>query len=230
LAVPAALHHVPHGRTSWTRRVMRTLLTLVGASAMYGFSIGAVHSVRFALRNLIKFPLLLLVTACVCWVAYVLAARALCPDLRSSAVLVSVLRIFADTSRLLAGLAPVMLFLAVVLERADDGGLNDYPVFLALNVLIIAGCGALALLRRTRAIAARHRLSASRAGAITTTWMLLSLLVGSQWSWYLRPFCGVATVDAPFMLGAEPDFRGATNFYQAVYQVFDPPPSPARSP
>jgi hypothetical protein len=47
--------------------------------------------------------------------------------------------------------------------------------------------------------------------------------VGSQWSWYLRPFCGVATVNAPFMLGAEPDFRGATNFYQAVYQIFAAP-------
>ena len=116
-----------------------------------------------------------------------------------------------------------MLFLACALQRADESGLHDYPLFLAINVLAIAACGSLALFRRTRAIAAQHKLSGRRASAITTAWMLLSLLVGSQWSWYLRPFCGVATVDAPFLLGTEPDFRGATNFYQAVYQIFVTP-------
>lgn len=201
----------------------RRLLTLVGASAIYGFSIGTVHSLVFALRNLIKFPLLLLVTAVVCCLAYTLAARALCQDLGFRAVLRAVLTIFTDTSVLLAGVAPVMLFLAFALKRADESGLHDYPLFLALNVLAIAACGSLALFRRTRAIAAQHTLSGPRASAITATWMLLSLLVGSQWSWYLRPFCGVATVNAPFMLGAEPDFRGATNFYQAVYQIFAAP-------
>lgn len=197
----------------------RQLLTLMGASAIYGFSMGAVHSLVFALRNLIKFPLLLVVTALVCSLAYTLAARALCPSLRFRAVLRAVLCIFSDTSVLLAALAPVMLFLALVLDRADESGLHDYPLYLAINVLALAACGSLALYRRTRAIAAHHELSGARASTITAVWMLLSLLVGSQWSWYLRPFCGVATVDAPFVLGAEPDFRGATNFYQAVYQI-----------
>lgn len=203
--------------------MMRQLLALAGASAIYGFSIGSVHSLAFALRNLLKFPLLLLVTALVCSLACTLAARALCPSLGFRAVLRAVIAIFADTSLLLAALAPVMLFLALVLERADASGLNDYPLFLTLNVLAIAGCGSMALVRRTRAIAAQHKLSGRRASTITAVWMLLSLLVGSQWSWYLRPFCGVATVDAPFILGAEPDFRGATNFYQAVYQIFQAP-------
>ncbi|MFK8001707.1 MAG: hypothetical protein AB8H86_19085 [Polyangiales bacterium] len=205
--------------------MIRQLLMLAGASAIYGFSIGSVHSLVFALRNLIKFPLLLLVTALVCSLACTLAARALCPSLGFRAVLRAVLAIFADTSLLLAALAPVMLFLTFALERADENGLHDYPLFLALNVLAIACSGALALFRRTRTLAAEHRLSARRASTITAVWMLLSLLVGSQWSWYLRPFCGVATVDAPFMLGAEPDFRGATNFYQAVYQIFAAPES-----
>ena len=201
----------------------RQLLTLAGASAIYGFSIGAVHSLVFALRNLIKFPLLLLVTAIVCCLGCALAARALCPSLGFRAVLRAVLAIFTDASVLLAALAPLMLFLALALERADESGLRDYPLFLAINVVAIAGCGSLALFKRTRAIAAQHNLSGQRASAITAAWMLLSLLVGSQWSWYLRPFCGVATVSAPFMLGTEPDFRGATNFYQAVYQIFAAP-------
>ena len=201
----------------------RTFVRLVVASAIYGFSIGAMHSLEFALRNLIKFPLLLLVTSLVCSLANALTARALCPSLGFRVVSRSVLSIFADTSVLLASVAPAMLFLALVLERPDEAGLNDYPIFLAINVVTIAGCGSLALLRRTRALAARYRITSSRAATITAAWMLVCLLVGSQWSWYLRPFCGVATVDAPFMLGSEPDFRGATNFYQALYQLFDPP-------
>ncbi len=197
----------------------RQVLTLAGASAIYGFSIGAVHSLVFALRNLIKFPLLLLVTAAVCAIGYSIVARALCRSLGFHVVLRAVLAIFSDTSVLLAAVAPVMLFLALALERADESGLRDYPLFLAINVVAIASCGSLALVRRTRALAAQHELTGARASAITAAWMLMSLLVGSQWSWYLRPFCGVATVNAPFMLGDEPDFRGATNFYQAVYQV-----------
>ena len=42
-------------------RVGKALL----ASAAYGFAIGAVHSWRYAAHNLVKFPLLLVVTALV---------------------------------------------------------------------------------------------------------------------------------------------------------------------
>jgi hypothetical protein len=70
----------------------------------------------------------------------------------------------------------------------------------------------------------RFNLSVRRSTIIIGAWLALSLLVGSQWAWYLRPFCGVATIDAPFFLGTEPDFQGATDFFQAVYYLFDPPP------
>ena len=36
----------------------RDLVTLLLASALYGFSIGCVHSARFGLHDIIKFPLL----------------------------------------------------------------------------------------------------------------------------------------------------------------------------
>jgi hypothetical protein len=35
----------------------------------------------------------------------------------------------------------------------------------------------------------------------------------------------VAYVDAPFMLGSEPDFRGATSFYEALFHLIEPPGS-----
>ena len=40
----------------------RDIATLLLASALYGFSIGCVHSTRFGLHNIIKFPLLFLIT------------------------------------------------------------------------------------------------------------------------------------------------------------------------
>ena len=60
-------------------------------------------------------------------------------------------------------------------------------------------------------------------------WVLLSLLAGGQAAWYLRPFFGVASIDGRatrFCLGTTPDYRGATNFYEAVYHLLRPPPLP----
>ena len=53
-------------------------------------------------------------------------------------------------------------------------------------------------------------------------WLALSLLVGGQAAWTLRPFFGVRSIPADqtrFFLGSSPDYRGSTNFYEAVYDV-----------
>ena len=47
----------------------------------------------------------------------------------------------------------------------------------------------------------------------------------------MRPFFGYPAsrgYDSPFLLGAQPDVRGATNFYEAVLQVYTVPRLPAR--
>jgi hypothetical protein len=202
---------------------VKALLTLVACSAGYGFAIGSVHSLRFALRNLIKFPLLLLGTALVCGLANFLAVRALTRQLDFVAVQARVLEVGRDASLLLASLAPAMWFLAHALERADGRGLRDYPVFLALNVLAVAASGTLAVRRQVVLLEQRDGLPRGHGLSILAAWIALTLLVGAQWSWYLRPFCGVATVDAPFVLGTAPDFRGATSFYEALYHLVRPP-------
>jgi hypothetical protein len=63
----------------------------------------------------------------------------------------------------------------------------------------------------------------ARGVVLVGAWLAASLFVGAQTSWYLRPFCGVAYVDTPFMLGTEPDFRGATSFYEALFHLIEPP-------
>ena len=61
-------------------------------------------------------------------------------------------------------------------------------MFLGLNVFFIAAAGALALLRQVRALARYHPWPLSRRVLTVGGWLALSLLVGGQVAWTLRPF------------------------------------------
>ena len=89
---------------------------------------------------------------------------------------------------------------------------------------LIALSGSLALLRQCQRLVVEHGVPLGRGVLLVAAWLAASLFVGAQASWYMRPFCGVRGVDAPFMLGAAPDFRGATSFYEALFHVLRPPP------
>jgi len=195
------------------------------AAAAYGYSIGVWHSARYGARNLVKFPLLLLVTTAVCALACFLTARLLTPKLAFRDVQNLVLRLYAAASVLLASLAPVNLFLAATLVRpASHGALNDYPLFLGLNVAFIAVSGSLALVKQASELLHRHRLGPWTSASLICAWLALALAVGAQWAWYLRPFFGISAPGIQgFCLGTQPDFRGATSFYEAVYHLVVPP-------
>ena len=201
----------------------RDIATLVLASALYGFSIGSVHSARFGLHDVLKFPLLFLVTGAACAVAYFLFARLIggarfpFADVQRLAM-----RLYRDAALLLAAFAPLNLFLAWTIVPPDATSLHEYPLFLALNVFFIAAAGALALVRQVRALARYHPWPLSRRLVTVTGWLALSLAVGGQAAWTLRPFFGVRSIpgaETRFFLGSSPDYRGSTNFYEAVYDV-----------
>src|SRR5262245_30431147 len=107
----------------------RDLATLLLASALYGFSIGCVHSVRFGLHDVIKFPLLFLITGAACAVAYFLFA-CLIGGFRFRFVDVQrlAMRLYRDAALLLAALAPANLFLARTIVPPDQTSLHDLPV------------------------------------------------------------------------------------------------------
>ena len=206
----------------------RDVATLLLASALYGVSIGCVHSVRFGLHNLLKFPLLFLITGAACAVAYFLFA-CLIGGFRFRFVDVQrlAMRLYRDAALLLAALAPANWFLARTLVPPDGVSLHEYPMFLGLNVCFIAIAGALALVRQVRALARYHPWPLSRRLTLVSGWLALSLLVGGQAAWTLRPFFGVRSIPADqtrFFLGSSPDYRGATNFYEAVRDVITRPP------
>ena len=75
---------------------------------------------------------------------------------------------------------------------ADGTSLHEYPMFLGLNVYFIAVAGMLALIPQVRALARYHPWSLSRRLTLVSGWLALSLLVGGQAAWTLRPFFGCA--------------------------------------
>lgn len=205
--------------------MIRRICVLILSAAIYGFSIGYVHSLTFAVRNLAKFPLLMIVTALVCAPFYLILARFLSTGLSFGDVRKVVMGLMQDLSVLLASLSPICLFLALTIEKPVENDLRDYPFFLGFNVGIIAVCGCLSLVKHGLLLGHSAQ-KPSRIKIVLLFWMSVSLVVGGQWAWYLRPFFGVSTISAestPFCLGTEPDFRGARSFFEAVYHIVRPP-------
>jgi len=210
----------------------RKLLLLVPCAALYGLALGSAHSWLYAARDVVKFPLLIAMVSVVCAVANWIAAKALGAALSMRAVLEAVLGAFADTSILLASLAPAVLFVGLVLRHGDDGWLGEYYLFFALNVVLVAIAGGLALVRGTRSLCAAAGLPLRTSVRVVAAWVVLALFVGGQAAFWLRPFFGLPATRGntpPFCLGSTPDVRGATNFYEMVLITLERAPLPERA-
>lgn len=199
----------------------RPLLELLAGAALYGFAAGFGHDLHYACRDVVKFPLLLLLTAGVGAVSAWLVALLLQLRLDFMATQRLAFALFRDVAVLLGSLAPIVFFLACVGRRDDGDPRGEYDLFLGSNMTAIALCGTLALLRQVRRLSAAGTVSRHRARAIAILWLALWLLVGGQGAFWMRPFFGYPAtrgVQAPWFLGEEPDLRGATNFFEAVAQ------------
>lgn len=209
--------------------MLRSLLMVAAGAGLYGFAVGSAHSWLYALRNLVKFPMIIVGTGLVCGLAYTLVGRALVPGLAPRRVADLVATLFRDLSILLASLAPPTFLVGYALAVTDDARVGGYGMFLGLNVTFIAGCGVLALLRQTGRLLLESGTHRGRARLVIASWLALTLLIGGQFAWYLRPVFGLPASrggSPPFALGATPDVRGATNFYEGVWQIVSDPPLP----
>lgn len=209
--------------------MIRSILAAWAALAVYGFALGIAHSETYALRNVLKFPLLVTVTAVVCSLSWWILARAAGAPFSFVTVQRTAWRMFRDLGFLLASLSPVVLFFALVMRATDDGRLGEYDKFLALNIVLIAASGIVAVARGARTLLKEHGLEPLRAGIVLIAWLAVSATVGGQAAFFMRPFFGFPATrggDPPFFLGSAPDLRGATNFFEAVQQTIQRPPLP----
>jgi uncharacterized membrane protein len=195
-------------------------------SSIYGFTAGAVYGPVLACYNLIKFPALILITGITCSIAYYVFSKLITQKLSFSDIQLFSINMFYDISLLLFALSPISMFFALTFKKADETGLHEYPLCVGIHVLIIAVCGSTSLVMRARDLISRHNLSKLSGTMIVTAWLSISLFLGAQASWYLRPWFGITAIpeEVPYILGSKPDFRGATNFYDAVLNLFNPPP------
>jgi len=202
------------------RDALRSAALLVGGAACYGAAIGACKNTTYAWRSAVKFPLLLVGTTAICGLACFVLARFLGAQLPFAAVQRSTLRLCRALAVMLASLSPVSLFLGRSMTSPSRDDLGGYPGFVAINVLFVATAGAVALALQASALLAEHGVPRRRAFAVTGAWLVLSLLVGGQLAFWLRPFFGIASLTGapPFVLGDEPTVTGARNFYEVVWQ------------
>ncbi|HEX5051685.1 MAG TPA: hypothetical protein VFZ65_07940 [Planctomycetota bacterium] len=207
---------------SWLRgtSVVGSVLATVLGGAAYGFCIGCSKNLLYGARSAIKVPMLLLGTACLCALAYHMFARLCGVGLPFAAVQRASLLVFRTVAVLLASLAPVSLFLGRTMVRPEGLSLGGYPGFVGVNMCFLAAAGSVALLLQARLLFAEHAVPAPRARFVVGCWLALSLLVGGQLAFYLRPFFGIASLtgEPPLWLGAEPTATGARNFYEIVWQ------------
>jgi hypothetical protein len=204
---------------------VKTPLTILLASAIYGFSGGSIDGWHGAVRSLVKFPLLIFLISVLCSLAWWLTARFLACRLSLCATIASTLQAFADASLMLVALAPVNLFLSQTMVYPNQ--IYEYPLFLGLNIVFVATCGTAAVIRQVWLMQKTQHIPLRRTLAVAAAWLAIGLFVGGQCSWYLCPFYGNRAAEPmPFILGTQPDSRGATSFYEGVYNLFRPLPLP----
>ena len=170
--------------------MLRPLLLLILGTAVYGFSLGSAHSWLYAQRNLIKLPLLILGTGLVCGAGYRVVAAFIGANLKGRDVADLVLTLFQDLGILLASLSPPTFFYGRVLVATDDSRLGEYGLFLGLNVGFVAICGILALLRQSHLLFESAGIGRARSRVLVIAWLAMTLFVGGQGAFYLRPIFG----------------------------------------
>ena len=202
------------------RSCLQSFAVSAACAAAYGFAIGAGKNFTYAWRSAVKFPLLLLGTAACCSLAWFVTARFLGVTLRFMEVQQRSWALFRTVAALLASLAPVAWFLGRSMAAPDVRDLGGYPDFVGTNMVFVAASGCVALLLQVGSLAQSRELTRGRATAVAAAWLALSLLVGGQLAFWLRPFFGIASLTGapPFLLGDEPTVTGARNFYEVVWQ------------
>jgi len=182
--------------------VASSIATIVVGAGAYGIAFGAWRAPEQAVYSALKLPLLFLaVTACTIGLGAILALL-LRARLSVAQTTVCMLLSFAVTSALLGAMAPIALLVSVAMPPPDPAALGlaaDDPraapsmavaqALLLLHVFVIAAAGT-AGVARVRALLLRLGNDEAVTRRVLVAWLAAQFFVGTQLSWFLRPFFG----------------------------------------
>lgn len=179
--------------------------------AMYGFTVGAWRAPVMGAYVALKMPLLILLTLGCNALLNGLLGMLLHSSIGFRQSLMALLWAFATAAVLLASLSPVTLGLAWNAPRPDAvNAASAHAGYLLSHTLLIAAVGIFSNIHL-------HRLlhGAGGKGSLPTlfSWLAGNGLLGSQFSWILRPFFGSPQLEVAFL---RPNaFEGT--FHEAVW-------------
>ena len=191
-----------------------SLIILIGAG-LYGATLGLWRGTLQAFYTAIKFPLVILLTCVGNGAINGMLAQILGSGLSFRQTAVAILMSFAIAAIILAGFAPLTLFVwfnAPPLE--SKGAILGHSIMLLTHVFVIALAGVIAN-RRLLGLLRKMSGSDKVARAVLFSWLAGNLFLGAQIAWTLRPFIGSPRLVIEF-LRSDP-LRG--NFYEAVWRA-----------
>jgi hypothetical protein len=176
--------------------------TLVAGAGAYGIAFGFWRAPAQAVYSAVKLPLLFLaVAACTIGLGAMLALL-LRARLSLAQTAVCILLSFAVTSALLGAVAPIALLVSVTVPPPDPAALGLLPddpraapsmavarALLLVHVFVVASAGT-AGVARVRALLLRLGNDEAVTRRVQVAWIASQFFVGTQLSWFLRPFFG----------------------------------------
>lgn len=201
-------------RCGW-REMGISLAVIVAGTAIYGAALGAWRSPAQGVFSALKLPLVLTLTALGNSLINGMAAPLLGVSISFKESLAAILASFAICATILASLAPLLLFLVVSspsMDSAQRGAAHGLILIVNVGSLALAG-----IVGNVRLFQTILSLSGDRPPALRvwTAWLGMNLLLGSQFSWLLRPFVGSPGLPVEFLRADA--FQG--NFFEAVFRA-----------
>jgi hypothetical protein len=195
------------------RILIMQLCVIAVALFPYGFTIGVWRDPLQGLYSGIKFPLVVVLVTLMNGVINGILGKLYGANLSLLESMRSIAASYVIAGLLLGSLAPVFLFLALSAPPLTTGGVNEaYGPILLGHVSAIAVAGVVANVRLYGLIQSVTDEPAD-ARRVLAAWIFLSMIVGCQLCWNLRPFIG--SPDLPLQFLRPNAFEG--NFYEAVW-------------
>lgn len=179
-----------------------SVLAIVLGAGAYGVAFGIWRAPEQALYGAIKLPLLFLATAACTIALSGMLAMLLRARLSLAQTVVCIALSLAITSILLGAMAPIGIWLdlsapppdPIALGLAEDDP-RAAPTMRVAQGLLLAhvfalACAGTAGVARLRSLLLRLGLAERVATRVTIAWIAAQFVVGSQLSWWMRPFFG----------------------------------------